>query len=107
MSMPRKKPVAPPRKENQPTIDGFMPMALSIPCTGKGVKTSQFLKPASRTISAARMASPGVSNWAMRPYGLVEVMRSSVMMSFRAAQRMMRVGLRGDRFDFGDGDQGN
>src|SRR5436190_17949416 len=99
--------------ENQPTIEGFMPIALSIPCTGNGVNTSHFEKPASRTCSAARIVSPGVSNSAIIPYGravavVVEVeiiSRRSSVMSFGAAFRMMRIGLRRDCFNFRDGDQ--
>src|SRR4051812_177296 len=94
--------------ENQPTIDGFMPIARSMPCTGYGVNTSHFEKPASRTFSAACIASAGVSNSAIIPYvpevGVIS-RRSSMMMSLGAAFRMMRVGLRRHCFNFRDGDQ--
>src|SRR5436190_9969857 len=95
-------------KENQPTMEAFMPMALSMPWIGNGVKTSHLKKPASRTFSAACMASAGVSNSAIIPYGFevsVIWLHSSMMMSFRAAHRMMRVGLRCHSFDFRAGDQ--
>ena len=54
-------------KANQPTFEFFKPMALSMPCTGKGVKTSQWRKPASRTFSAACSTEAAVVNSATMP----------------------------------------
>jgi hypothetical protein len=45
----------------QPRRESARPIALSMPCTGKGVCTSQRVKPASRTFSAAWSTSAGVS----------------------------------------------
>src|SRR5664279_2950093 len=59
-------------KENQPTDEFRMPIALSIPCTGNGVNTSQRLQPESRTFCAACRTSAGVVNSAIIPYGLEE-----------------------------------
>src|SRR6185437_16816090 len=71
--MPQVYPVTPPMKANQPTLEFLRPMARSMPCTGKGVNTSQRVKPASRTFSAACMMPAGVVNSAMSPYGFAGV----------------------------------
>src|ERR1035438_4044843 len=102
--------MAPPRKENQPTVELRMPIALSIPCTGNGVKTSQRVQPASRTFCAACRTSAAVVNSAIIPYGLeVPFIASTFMVqpssAFRPAQRMVRVGLRRDALDLRGGDQ--
>ena len=65
--LPPKKPHAPPRKANQPTRELGMPIASSIPWTGKGECTSQRVYPAWRTLRAADMAAAGVSNSARIP----------------------------------------
>ncbi len=56
-----RQPVSPIASTIQPTEESRRPIALSIPCTGKGVWTSHLPYPASRTASAAWMASAGVS----------------------------------------------
>src|SRR5438045_1657100 len=67
MTMPVVKPVTPPMKLNQPTFELPSPIASSIPCTGKGVKTSQRRYPASlTTVAACRMAAV-LSNSASKP----------------------------------------
>src|ERR1043166_6848804 len=68
--------MTPPVNENQPTLEFLMPMALSMPCTGNGVNTSQCVKPASRIFSAACMVDAVLSNSATNPYGLDRAGRS-------------------------------
>src|SRR3954462_5133446 len=46
-------------------------MAWSMPCTGKGVKTSHLRNPASRTFSAACMTEAAVVYSAIMPYGRI------------------------------------
>src|SRR2546430_16865419 len=72
MTMPVVKPVTPPMKLNQPTLELPSPIASSIPCTGKGVKTSQRRYPASlTTVAACRMAAV-LSNSASKPPLLID-----------------------------------
>src|SRR4051812_39754259 len=70
INMPVVYPVTPPRNANHPTFEFFNPIARSIPCTGKGVNTSQLRNPAFRTFSAACNTPAAVRNSAIIPYGL-------------------------------------
>src|ERR1043166_4035828 len=60
-------PVRPPHSTTALSQDLPSPIAASMPCTGNGVCTSHFLKPASRIFSAALKSAAAVGNSAAIP----------------------------------------